>query len=395
VTLAFFGPFQRWFDLRVLAIPHPPANLLELFTERITTSLDQASLVAVLRNEILPTLLVRQSALILMREGSAPGILFTQEVAPSQVPTAEDVPALIAASSVYRLPGEEAAIRRAWVRAALPLRLDDNLLGLWLLGRRDPDDFYASQEMPLLSALASQIAVALHNILQADRLRQMYQSHVDMRETERSHLARELHDEVLNQLAVLSMNLDDREPSPRFRASYAGIVKSLREMIHQLRPAMLTYGLRAALAEMIDEFAARPGEVPVITLDIPESPARYSEQVEQHAFRILQQSLENALQHARAKRISIHGRLEPTWLEVFVEDDGVGFASQEAHDLSGLVSNRHFGLAGMHERAALVGAQVSIHSAPGRGTRVHLTWGAAQPSAADVNPIPASSMPES
>ncbi len=390
VTLTFFGRFQRWFDLHVLAIPHPQANLLELFTERITTSLDQASLVAVLQNEILPTLLVRQSALIWMREGSPPATLFAQGVAAAQIPAAEDVPMLMAGNAAYRAPGEESAIRRAWVRVALPLRLDNNLLGLWLLGRRDPDDFYASQEMPMLSALASQIAVALHNILQADRLRQMYQSHVDMRETERSHLARELHDEVLNQLAVLSMNLDDREPSPRFRASYADIVKNLREMIHQLRPAMLTYGLRAALAEMVDEVAARPGEIPQITLAIPESPARYGEQVEQHAFRILQQSLENALQHAQAKRIWIRGRLEPNSLEIVVEDDGKGFSLQEAHDLGGLVRNRHFGLAGMHERAALVGALVSIHSAPGQGTRVRLTWSAAPSPAAEAGESPAS-----
>jgi signal transduction histidine kinase len=204
----------------------------------------------------------------------------------------------------------------------------------------------------------------------------MYQAHVDMRETERSHLARELHDEVLNQLAVLSMNLDDREPSPRFRASYDAIVGNLREMIHQLRPAMLTYGLRAALAEMVDEIASRPGEKPEVVLEIPSSEARYGEQFERHAFRILQQAVENAVQHAHARRIAVRGRLEESWLEMFVEDDGEGFGLQDAQDLSALVRNRHFGLAAMYERAALVGAQVSIQSDPGRGTRVRLTWSA-------------------
>lgn len=375
-TLTFFGRFQRWFDMRILRIPHPPANLLEVFTERITTSLDQESLVSVLRREILPTLLVRQSAVVLMHESSSPSVLFAQEVAAWQLPTPKDVPLLIAAGPHYRPRGESSAASLAWVRVALPLRLNDNLLGLWLLGRRDPDDSYASEEMPVLSALASQIAVALHNILQADRLREMYQAHVDMRETERSHLARELHDEVLNQLAVLSMNLDDREPSPRFRASYAGIVKNLREMIHQLRPAMLTYGLHAALAEMVDEIATRPGDTPEVTLEIPESRARYGEQVERHVFRILQQAVENALQHAHPRCITVCGRLEDTWLEVWVEDDGQGFSSPDASDLSELVRSRHFGLAGMHERAALVGAQVTIRSTPNQGTLVRLAWAA-------------------
>ncbi|MCX6027482.1 MAG: hypothetical protein NTY23_14740 [Chloroflexi bacterium] len=85
------------------------------------------------------------------------------------------------------------------------------------------------------------------------------------------------------------------------------------------------------------------------------------------------------MQHAHARRISVRGRLEDSWLEVLVEDDGLGFGGQDAQDLSTLVSNRHFGLAGMYERAALVGAQVSIQSDPGRGTRVRLTWFASRP----------------
>ena len=381
-TLTFFARFQRWFDRRVLAIPHPPANLLEVFTERITTSLDQASLVRVLQYEVLPTLLVRQSALLLMREGQPPAALFAQGVTTDQLPAAGDVLSLAATNAQFRPQSGSTNPSANWIRAVFPLRVGNTLLGLWLLGRRDPDDFYASQEMPVLSALASQLAVALHNILQADRLRQMYQAHVDMRETERSHLARGLHDEVLNQLAVLSMNLDDREPSPRFRASYAAIVGHLREMIHQLRPAMLTYGLRAALAEMVDEVTSRPGQTPEVVLEIPISEARYGEQVERHAFRILQQAVENALQHAHARRIVVRGRLEDSWLEVLVEDDGLGFGVQDAQDLSTLVSNRHFGLAGMYERAALVGAQVSIQSDPGHGTRVRLTWSPSRAQAA-------------
>ncbi len=326
----------------------------------------------------MPTLLVRQSVLVLVQEDQPPTILYMQGVSANQLPAAGEVASLAAARSPIR-PLADRSNPAAWIRAALPMRLDDTLLGLWLLGGRDPDDFYGLEEMPVLSALASQMAVALHNIQQADRLRQMYQAHVDMRETERGHLARELHDEVLNQLAVLSMNLDDREPSPQFRASYDAIVRNLREMIHQLRPAMLTYGLRAALAEMVDEIAARPGEMPEVVLEVPASDARYGEQIERHAFRILQQAVENALQHAHARRIAVRGRLEHSWLEVVVEDDGVGFGLGEVQDLSALVSSRHFGLAGMYERAELVGAQVSIQSDAGRGTRVRLTWSATRP----------------
>jgi len=166
-TLTLFARFQRWFDMRVLAIPHPPANLLEVFTERITTSLDQASLVRVLQDEVLPTLLVRQSALLLIREGQPPASLFAHGVTPDQLPAAADVLSLAATHPQFRPQSESVDPAVDWIRVVFPLRLGNTLLGLWLLGRRDPDDFYASEEMPVLSALASQLAVALHNILQA------------------------------------------------------------------------------------------------------------------------------------------------------------------------------------------------------------------------------------
>jgi len=83
---------------------------------------------------------------------------------------------------------------------------------------------------------------------------------------------------------------------------------------------------------------------------------------------------QNALQHAKAKAIRITGSLEPEQAELVVEDDGVGFAVREHLDLVGLLANKHFGLAGMHERAALIGAKMAIESVPGRGTRVRVIW---------------------
>jgi two-component system sensor histidine kinase DegS len=102
-------------------------------------------------------------------------------------------------------------------------------------------------------------------------------------------------------------------------------------------------------------------------------------------FRIVQQACQNAVQHARASIIRISGNIEPGHVLLTVQDNGIGFASGEELDLPGLLANRHFGLAGMFERAALIGARLSIRSSTQEGTRVRVVW-----QAGDQNhPLPA------
>jgi signal transduction histidine kinase len=225
-----------------------------------------------------------------------------------------------------------------------------------------------------LQALADQTAVALLNIEQAEHLRTLYQLDIERQEAERSSLARELHDDVLGQLAVLAMNTGQEEPTPQFKTAYQATVQHIREIISGLRPAMLNYGLRAALDEMVDELALKLEEKPQIVLEMPPGEVRYPAEVEMHLYRIVQQAVRNALQHAQAQRIRIYGKLNACEAELAVEDDGVGFAAGEQTDLAGLLSNRQFGLAGMLERAKLINGEVYIRSAVDRGTMVAVRW---------------------
>jgi GAF domain-containing protein len=89
-------------------------------------------------------------------------------------------------------------------------RIGGKLIGIWLLGRRDPDDFYAQSEISVLQTISNQTAIALNNIAHAELLHALYQADIERQEKERAALARGLHDEVLNQLAVLFI----RQPSP-------------------------------------------------------------------------------------------------------------------------------------------------------------------------------------
>jgi two-component system sensor histidine kinase DegS len=135
---------------------------------------------------------------------------------------------------------------------------------------------------------------------------------------------------------------------------------------------MLSYGLFAALDELVDDLSDRSNGTH-IRLDLKRSAVRYDFKVEEHLFRIVQQACENAIKHAEASLIRIHGQLEPD-VRLVVEDDGIGFHDNKPFDFTELLSEHHFGLAGIHERAALINAEVNIDSSPYQGTRVLIKW---------------------
>lgn len=148
----------------------------------------------------------------------------------------------------------------------------------------------------------------------------------------------------------------------------------LRQIISDLRPATLNYGLRLALDGLVDALSGRDESGPAISLDVSGAGESSGPEVDLHAYRIVQQACENALEHAHARTLTIGGRLEPDLIELTVEDDGQGFDVDAQLDLAKLVAHKHFGLAGLYERAAIIGAELQIDSAPGRGTRVRFTW---------------------
>lgn len=374
-AISLFSRFERVIERRLLGIPLPPTRLTETYSDRITTSLDPKNLVELLRGDILPSLLVRQSALIWLEEDQSCIPLYFNGVGESRLPDVGDVPELVKECGQYRMPPTSTQDQDPfeWIRLILPMRVGEKLVGLWLLGRRDPDDWYSQRDILVLQSIANQTAIALVNIAQAERLHGLYRASIERQELERARLARGIHDAVLNQLAVLATHADNPEATQDFDESYQKIVTYLREVVHDLRPAMLAYGLCSALEELADELAERADGSPDIQFDVRKSAARYDPQVEQHLFRIVQQACENAIKHARAEAIRIEGHVEQTQLSIRVIDDGAGFAGNSL-TLDQLLMQGHYGLVGMHERAALIGAELKIASAPGAGTRVIVDW---------------------
>src|SRR6202035_2933283 len=169
-TLLLRHRFQTLVDRHVFGIRHTPEEVVGIVSERIPTAFDRAVLARVITDEILPTLLIRQSALYLFA-GSTREALYEQALpAGEPEPTIGELAALLAQSGRYLAPRAGAA--RSWVRLVIPLALQAKAIGVWLIGRRDPDDYYPVSDIRLLSTVANQIAPMVENVRLYERAQQ-------------------------------------------------------------------------------------------------------------------------------------------------------------------------------------------------------------------------------
>lgn len=374
VSIWGFPPFHNFVERRLLGITMSGQDLPQIYSARITTSTSLSNLLKLLEDDIFPSLLVTQYAFVRFTNGSAEVIL-SKDLTDDQLQKEELVNLFDSLRIDHPLPfsGEDRPL--GWVHLILPLKLDKEMMGAWLLGRRDPDDLYPQAELPILQSLANQTTIALSNILHSDRLLNLYADDIERNEQIRMQLALELHDSVLTQLAILRLNTDEATLSPKFEDAYKQVSSRLREIVSDLRPPMLIYGLQMAIKSLEDTLMVRTQGTTKVTVDFQnEDGFRYPENVERHIFRIVQQACDNAIQHGRAMAINIRAKLEAQSIWMIVEDNGAGFDARGNINLETLLENRHFGLAGMAERATFIGGNVDIDSYPGKGTRVQVTW---------------------
>lgn len=386
VGALFYPAFQQRFDRAVLRAPLLPPDLLPRYSARLAESLGVESVIELLRDLVLPGLMVNQAVLLRFRPDELAAstqeaeVLLAYGVKLEQVPGPDGLLALQHKAGQQReiAPGARTEPDPApWVRLVLPLLVGSRWVGMCLLGRKDPDDFYTPDEITLLQALMTQTALALVHIEQAARLRLYYQADIQRQEDERQNLARELHDHLLGQMALLIQHAGDSQESEAFLKAYRSAVQDIRSIISGLRPAALTYGLVPALEELTDELNDTPidGGPPVeVWCSLKSEQARYPEDVELHLYRIVQQACQNALQHAAPGEIKLRGVLDENGVVLSVTDDGVGFVTPRTPDLAALLAHRQYGLVGMIERAGLIQAELTIDSAPGQGTRISITW---------------------
>jgi PAS domain S-box-containing protein len=212
----------------------------------------------------------------------------------------------------------------------------------------------------------------------AERLQSLSRRVVELQEGERRHLARELHDEIGQSLTAIGINLQavkrscgaaELPPLDECIGIVDRAMQQVRDLSLDLRPAMLDdLGLVSALRWYLDLQAKRVGYKARLAADTND--VRISPAIEIAAFRVAQEALTNVARHARARRVNVRLRVRDGALRLVVRDDGGGFDADAI--LRRGRRGEGLGLLGMRERAALLGGQVMIRSAPGRGTEVRL-----------------------
>lgn len=225
----------------------------------------------------------------------------------------------------------------------------------------------------LLSIRLSEQTQALRRSLQKQEELRHYASTITrVQEDERRRLARELHDDTAQALIALARGLEGLKkhvapPDLPWVTQLLELadqtVEGVRRACRDLRPAVLDdLGLRAALAWLAQNWAARG---PVCTFESSGQERRLDPDVEIALFRIVQEALSNSWKHAGAKQVSIELHSLPKGIQVRIRDDGQGFVPGGPTGM---------GLVNMRERALLIGANLTITSAPQQGCTVALSW---------------------
>lgn len=196
---------------------------------------------------------------------------------------------------------------------------------------------------------------------------------------ERVRLSRDLHDTLAHTLSALAvqfeavLTLKDTLP-PRVQAMLERMQYTTRSGLDETRRALTALraspleelGLSAALRVLAQDIAARqPLE---LTFDMIESADNLPVEVEQTFYRVAQEALVNVSRHAHARKLEVSLHDGRGRLELCIQDDGQGFDPRQDDD------ERKFGLRGMRERAALIGARLQLESTAGYGSTVRLVW---------------------
>jgi signal transduction histidine kinase/CHASE1-domain containing sensor protein len=219
---------------------------------------------------------------------------------------------------------------------------------------------------------ASEARLQLSN----ENLRQLGAHAENIKEEERRRIAREIHDDLGQNLLALRIEADmlssrtgARHPRlhARARATLNQIdatIKSVRQIINDLRPNVLDLGLNAAVGWQIAEFQRRTG----IECELAEThqDIEVNDRCATALFRILQESLSNISRHAKATRVQVVLRVDGDSIWMSVGDNGVGLPSKGRHKTGS------FGLVGIEERINILGGSFDIHSDPGAGTTIRV-----------------------
>ncbi|MBI4381898.1 MAG: PAS domain S-box protein [candidate division NC10 bacterium] len=279
-----------------------------------------------------------------------------------------------------RPPYDQIGALRSQVFANVPLIVQGQAIGVLGADRKHSRQPLDSSTLDLLHLFAAQAAVAIENSrlfeqIQSgrERLQALSRKLVAVQEAERQHLARELHDEIGQMLTGIKLTLEmSMRSSPDAIRTTLGeaqgqlndLMARVRTLSLDLRPAMLDdLGLVPALLWHFERYAAQTS----VRVDFKQAglEGRVRPELETAVYRIVQEALTNVARHAGVNEATVILCGGQDILGVQIQDQGRGFNPAAA--LAATISS---GLAGMKERAELLGGHLAIESAPGAGTSV-------------------------
>jgi signal transduction histidine kinase len=246
----------------------------------------------------------------------------------------------------------------------------------------------------LLTTLGHELGIAIANAQLYQQVQEretrrgdLLRKAVEVQEEERKRIARELHDGIGQIFTALALGLSGVEDSltrdPELARRQTGNLKDMaihaiaemRHLVADLRPPQLDdLGLVPALHWLADEW--RELKQLDVHVQVSGPRRRLTPEIETVLFRITQEGLTNVAKHAQAQQAVVRLAFDSDPLELCIEDNGIGMTPDLIRRR--LVRHQGWGLAGIQERAALVGGEVQIDSSPGHGTRltVHIPLGA-------------------
>jgi len=210
-----------------------------------------------------------------------------------------------------------------------------------------------------------------------EMIRALSANHIAVKEEEGKRIAREIHDDLGQRLTLLRMDVlmlpkalgENGEGLPdavaRMKSSLDDCISIARNIVSDLRPAVLDLGIVPAIEWLVDEFETRTG-IECLFCNMMDGGPNLTDQQAIGVFRILQESLNNVAKHAKATQVEVELACSNEQLYMEIVDNGVGI------EASKMQRANSYGLIGLRERAAILGGRISVSGPRGRGTTLRL-----------------------
>lgn len=351
---------------RLIVVDDPTALLQYRFQQKLLSLIQewqQRETAVIFASDNLDHLFAVTDRIVVLREGEIVAQLHTDKTTREEVVSAlvgsksqqRLTPAIWALDSYYQAREQTEKLRHQQMLLERDLVAQDSL------------------NRQLIEELAKQVkALDQVNLALQDAQRRL----LTERELERKHLARELHDQIIQDLLTTNYQLEEVEShevvTPSLKEELTEVRHSIRELVSEVRricsnlrpPTIDSFGLSAAIQSFARDWSERTGIR--LELELSQDFGRLPEALELSIFRIVQEGVNNVRRHAHATAVKVSLRqLSPRALMVAISDNGKGLPQN--FDLSALAGQGHYGLLGISERVALLGGRLHLQNQPGGG----------------------------